>query len=61
MSRVLASWAAMTAAVEAIQLHGGSDSPGSIRCYFRRAKADQPLFVDEYAYVQAVEESLTAS
>ncbi|MEB8325970.1 hypothetical protein NGF75_08205 [Dietzia kunjamensis] len=31
-SRVLASRAAMTAAEEAIQVHGGSGSPGSIRC-----------------------------
>jgi acyl-CoA dehydrogenase len=28
--------------------------------YFRRAKADQLLFGDEYAYVQAIGESLTA-
>ncbi|MBB1008821.1 hypothetical protein G6010_04295 [Dietzia sp. SLG510A3-3B2-2] len=28
--------------------------------YFRRAKADQLLFGDEYPYVQAIGESLTA-
>ncbi|MCZ4540866.1 acyl-CoA dehydrogenase family protein [Dietzia maris] len=55
-SRVLASRAAMTAAEEAIQVHG--EHP--LHHYFRRAKADQLLFGDEYPYVQAIGESLTA-
>jgi len=61
-SRVLASRAAMTAAEEAIQVHGGIGFTWEhpLHHYFRRAKADQLLFGDEYAYVQAVGESLTA-
>ncbi|MGN7225867.1 acyl-CoA dehydrogenase family protein [Dietzia maris] len=61
-SRVLASRAAMTAAEEAIQVHGGIGFTWEhpLHHYFRRAKADQLLFGDEYAYVQAVGESVTA-
>nr|WP_276507522.1 acyl-CoA dehydrogenase family protein [Dietzia kunjamensis] len=61
-SWVLASRAAMTAAEEAIQVHGGIGFTWEhpLHHYFRRAKADQLLFGDEYAYVQAVGESLTA-
>lgn len=60
-ARVLASRAAMTAAEEAIQVHGGIGFTWEhpLHHYFRRAKADQLLFGDEYAYVQAVGESLT--
>jgi acyl-CoA dehydrogenase len=52
----------MTAAEEAIQVHGGIGFTWEhpLHHYFRRAKADQLLFGDEYAYVQAVGESLTA-
>ena len=61
-SRVLASRAAMTAAEEAIQVHGGIGFTWEhpLHHYFRRAKADQLLFGDEYPYVQAIGESLTA-
>ncbi|MFN7243968.1 MAG: acyl-CoA dehydrogenase family protein [Dietzia cercidiphylli] len=60
-ARVLASRAAMTAAEEAIQVHGGIGFTWEhpLHHYFRRAKADQLLFGDDYAYVQAVGESLT--
>ena len=59
-SRVLASRAAMTAAEEAIQVHGGIGFTWEhpLHHYFRRAKADQLLFGDEYSYVQAVGASL---
>lgn len=62
-SRVLASRAAMTAAEESIQVHGGIGFTWEhpLHRYFRRAKADQLLFGDEYGYVQAVGESLTSS
>lgn len=60
-ARVLASRAAMTAAEEAIQVHGGIGFTWEhpLHHYFRRAKADQLLFGDEYEYVQALGESLT--
>lgn len=59
-SRVLASRAAMTAAEEAIQVHGGIGFTWEhpLHHYFRRAKADQLLFGDVYSYVQAVGASL---
>ncbi|PAY24303.1 acyl-CoA dehydrogenase [Dietzia natronolimnaea] len=59
-ARVLASRAAMTAAEEAIQVHGGIGFTWEhpLHHYFRRAKADQLLFGDEYPYVQSVGESL---
>ena len=59
--RVLASRAAMTASEESIQVHGGIGFTWEhpLHHYFRRAKADQLLFGDEFFYVQALGKSIT--
>ncbi|AWH92946.1 acyl-CoA dehydrogenase family protein [Dietzia lutea] len=62
-ARVLATRAAMTAAEESIQVHGGIGFTWEhpLHHYFRRAKANQLLFGDDAVHMQAVGRSLTAS